>query len=74
MASINVPWRNIVNSIFRTQNLTEKKMKPRDKFSSSNLISKFSQQTNIWNKILYTSTKENCYTKDILYRSHMKNA
>ena len=38
------------------------------------MISKFSQKTNISNKILYTSMKANCYTKDILYSSHIKNA
>ena len=36
------------------------------------LISNFSRWINISNEILYTSMEENCYTKDILYSSHMQ--
>ena len=39
-------------------------------FPLQNLFSKFSQQTNISFFFLYTSMKENCYTKDILNSSH----
>ena len=48
--------------------------KCKEKISSSNLISNFSRWINISNETLYTSMEENCYTKDILYSSHIKNA